>query len=203
VTLKGRSMTFDRPQTLLVVAMRDCKVVFTETENQVTQSFSKPNKWSKKTQSNLTTGSFTHANVWFNGIRQVVPVCSPTEYMLPWAHWSPNPKRHLDQLSRFCAGPCSVPTLYNFPPLPLKIAHSYGIWTASKKWFLGLPKSSTQTAFWLIQPFLQGSLLWRDRSRDNASAYIVLRCGLKTVFSLYAKGRFWFQILTWRCLIAS
>jgi len=29
-------------------------------------------------------------------------IWTPIEYMVPWAHPSPQPKRHLDRLSRFC-----------------------------------------------------------------------------------------------------
>ena len=53
-------------------------------------------------QNNLTTGRIAAAYGRFSGIRQVAPVCTPTQYMLPWALPSPNTKRHLDRLSHFC-----------------------------------------------------------------------------------------------------
>jgi len=40
-------------------------------------------------QSNLTTGRIAAVHVRFNGFRQVVPVCTTTQYMLPWANPSP------------------------------------------------------------------------------------------------------------------
>ena len=48
--------------------------------------------------------------------------------MVYCAHPSPQPKRHLDQFSRFCTAYCSVPILYNgltLPPskLPLPMGH--------------------------------------------------------------------------------
>ena len=53
------------------------------------------NKWSG--QSNLTKGHITATHGRFTGIRQVALV-----YLLPWAHLSPQPKRHLQLFSHFC-----------------------------------------------------------------------------------------------------
>ena len=61
-------------------------------------------------------------------------------FMVPWAHPSLQPKRHLDRFSRFFhSSPQSVSTLYNvllLPP-PSKLALPIGIWTSSNTWFLG------------------------------------------------------------------
>jgi len=53
-------------------------------------------------QSNLTTGRIAATHGQFNGICQVVPVVTPTYYVLPGAHPSPSPKLHIDWFSRFC-----------------------------------------------------------------------------------------------------
>ena len=45
------------------------------------------------------------------------------EPVLPLAHRSPQPKRHLDWFSRFCTDDRKVPAIrYNGTPLPLKTA---------------------------------------------------------------------------------
>jgi len=63
-----------------------------------------------------------------------VQSCSPgganmtaTQYMLPWTHPSPHPKRHLDRFNRFCTahGKESLYFTTGFPS-PLKIAPSLG-----------------------------------------------------------------------------
>ena len=36
--------------------------------------------------STLTTGRIATTCEWFSGIRHVAPVCTTTQYMLPWAH---------------------------------------------------------------------------------------------------------------------
>jgi len=51
-------------------------------------------------QSNLTTGRIAAAHGRFIGIRQVRQ-CAP-DSILPWAHQSPNRKRHLDRFSHLC-----------------------------------------------------------------------------------------------------
>ena len=58
--------------------------------------------------------------------------------MLPKAHQSPNPKRHLDRFSRFCTAH-GRESLYFIqrPPLPLKFAISHGgSEPPSNTWFL-------------------------------------------------------------------
>ena len=52
---------------------------------------------------NLTKGRIAAAHGRFSRIRQVAPMFTSTYYMLPWAHPSPCPKRHLDWFSRFCS----------------------------------------------------------------------------------------------------
>jgi len=48
----------------------------------------------------LTIGRIAAAHEWFNDIRQLAPVCTPTYYMLPWGHPSQNLKRHRDRFGR-------------------------------------------------------------------------------------------------------
>jgi len=59
----------------------------------------------------------------------------PHLYVVPWAHPSPQPERHLDRFSRFCT--CSsrqrVPKLYSGPPpSPESWPFAWGIWTPSQ-----------------------------------------------------------------------
>ena len=64
--------------------------------------------------------------------------------------------------------PKSVPILYNRMPFPLKIAPFHGVSEPHlNTWFLGRPKSSTQTASRLVQPFLQGSLEWQTGRQND------------------------------------
>ena len=99
----------------------------------------------------------------------------PPSNTIPTAHPSPQPKRHPYRFSRlrtddrrvsliifFTMGrPCSPKNL----PLPMG-----GSGPPSNTWFLGPPKSSTQTAARSVQPFLQGSLVWQtDRPTDHAT----------------------------------
>jgi len=80
----------------------------------------------------------------------------PIKYMLPWAHPSPQPKRHLDWFSPFLHRPRqSVTILYNGLPLsPVKITPSHGdldLYLIHGS--LGPPESSTQTASGLVGRF--------------------------------------------------
>ena len=80
----------------------------------------------------------------------------PIKYMLSWAHPSPQPKRHLDQLNRFAGftaeHPCTAQWAAPFPPklpLPMGDLDPHLIHAS-----LGPPESSTQTAARSVQPFL-------------------------------------------------
>ena len=59
--------------------------------------------------------------------------------MMPWAHASPQPKRHLDRFSRVCTDDRGVSLYFTMVCLfPLKIAPSHvGIWTSCNTWFIG------------------------------------------------------------------
>jgi len=59
------------------------------------------------------------------------------EPVLPLAHRSPQPKRHLDWFSRFCTDDRKVPAIrYNGTPLPLKTAPFHGgCGLPSNTWF--------------------------------------------------------------------
>ena len=86
----------------------------------------------------------------------------PPSNTIPTAHPSPQPKQHLDRFSRFCTDDCRMSLYFTtgcpFPPSKLPLPTG-GIWIPSNTWFLGPPKSSTQTASQSVQPFLQGSLV--------------------------------------------
>ena len=60
--------------------------------------------------------------------------------MLPWAHSSPDPKRHLDRFSHFCTAHRRVCLYLYFimaaPPSQNR-PFSWGIWTPSNTWFPG------------------------------------------------------------------
>jgi len=79
------------------------------------------------------------------------------------AHPSPQPKRHLDQFSRFCTDDRSVSLYFAMErhflhwkfPLPTGNLDPHLIHGS-----LGSAESSTQKASWSVQPFLQGWLVW-------------------------------------------
>ena len=80
--------------------------------------------------------------------------------MLPWAHPSPNPKRHLDRFSRFCIAH-GIEFLYFTTGCPyplLKIAPSHSVGSGLRHDSLGPPEFSTQTGSRSVQPFLYSSL---------------------------------------------
>ena len=60
-------------------------------------------------QINLTQGRMATVDRWFNHVRQVASMCPPhwphlantIDLVLPSAHQSPQPKRQIDQFSRF------------------------------------------------------------------------------------------------------
>jgi len=83
--------------------------------------------------------------------------------MVSWAHPSLHPKWHVDRFSRFCTAHRKVShyfTMCRYVPLPkcpfllgyrvLHLTHGTD----------GLPKSSSQTAFRSVQPFLYGSQIF-------------------------------------------
>ena len=78
----------------------------------------------------------------------------------------PQPKRHLDQFSRFCTDDRRVSLYFTmgrpFSP-PSKCPFSIGdVDLYLIHGYLGLPKSSTQMASRSVQPFLHGSLVTSD-----------------------------------------
>jgi len=55
----------------------------------------------------------------------------PIQYMIPWAHPSPQPKWHVEWFSRFCTDDCSVSLYFAMGrPSPSKLPFPWGIWTA-------------------------------------------------------------------------
>ena len=71
--------------------------------------------------------------------------------MVPWAHQTWRPIRHLDQFIL-----CSA-ALYNGPPFPLKITRSYGASRPLSNNSLGLSERIAPTTSRLDQPFLHSS----------------------------------------------
>jgi len=87
----------------------------------------------------------------------------PIKHMIPWAHSSPQPKRHLDRFSRFRTGDRRMSLYLQWDVLsPSKLPLPMGdLDPHLMHGSLGSPESSTQTASWSVQPFLQGSLVWQ------------------------------------------
>jgi len=87
-------------------------------------------------QRNLTQGHIATADGWFNRIRQVVPMCHPmtahwrhvakTTKLVHLSHPIPQPKRQVDQLSRFPTAHDRKSLYFTMgTPLP-KTAHFHG-----------------------------------------------------------------------------
>jgi len=83
--------------------------------------------------------------------------------MLPCAHLSPQPKRHLDRFSHFCTAHHRVSLYIRVGrPFPLKVDPFYGDLDPHLiHGFVGPPESSTQMTSRSVDPFLQCSLLWQ------------------------------------------
>jgi len=98
-------------------------------------------------QSNLTTGHIAATHGQFNGIRQVVPVVTPTYYVLAGAHPSPCPKLHLDWFSRFCTARGIVSLYFTMgrPFSPLKFLFPMGMF--------GSPSNMVQCAHPSPEPY--------------------------------------------------
>ena len=82
--------------------------------------------------------------------------------MIPWAHPSPQPKRHHNRFSRFLhSSPQSVPIFYNEPPLPFpqNCLFPRAMWTPSNTWFLELTQilNLNLNHISIVQPFLHTS----------------------------------------------
>jgi len=86
----------------------------------------------------------------------------PNQYVIPWAHLSPQCKWHLRWFIRFCTAHHRVLHFTIGHPFPLTIAPSHGV--SGPHLIHGSlcpPKSSTQTSSWSVELSLQGSLLWQ------------------------------------------
>jgi len=103
----------------------------------------------------------------FNGIRHVAPVCTPP--MFPWAHPSPNDKRHLDQFSSFYTAHGRESQYFTTGrrfPSNLRLPMG-GSGPPSIIWFLGSLEYSTQTASRSIQPFCRAHYCDRPTDRQT------------------------------------
>ena len=96
---------------------------------------------------------------------------------IPTAHLSPQPKLHLSWFSRFCTDDRRVSIYFTMGrPFPPKIAPSHGVsGRLSNIWFPGPspPKSSTQTASWSVELYLQGSLVWQTDRQTDRPCYLL------------------------------
>ena len=130
-------------------------------------------------QSNLTQDRIAATDGWFNRIRHVAPICPYGRHTgATWwirlnlcflqPTWVHNPNGKSIGSAVFAQLMAESPYTLHFILFPLKIALSNG---GSGHYLIhrdvGPPKSSTQTASWSVQPFLQGSLVWQtDRPTD-------------------------------------
>ena len=124
------------------------------------------NQWTKMVKVIWQKGRIAAARGRFNVIRQMAPVCIPpnTCFLGPTMSKSQTTSRAV-QLS-FCKAhgreSVYITTGCSFAP------SDAGIWTPLiHGCCFDPPESSTQTASRLVQPFLQGSILWQtDRQKD-------------------------------------
>jgi len=103
--------------------------------------------------------------------------------MLPWAHPSPYPKRHLDRFSHFC-------TAYSRRSLYFTMGRTFPPQNCPRAWgsphiihgSLGPPESTYDTTCQSVQPFLQGSRSGQTDKPTKQTRYSIcnnrLRCGL-------------------------
>jgi len=104
----------------------------------------------------LTTGRLAAAHGWFTGILKMAPVLSPnTCFRGPTGDQIPN---SISIGSAVCTAHHRVSLYFTMGhSSPLKIAPSHGDLDSHLIYmFLGPTESSTQTASWSVQPFLQG-----------------------------------------------
>jgi len=114
--------------------------------------------------------------------------------MIPWAHPSPQPKRHLDRFSGFCRDDRRVILYFIMgrpspPKLPIPMG---GCGPTSNTWFPGSTRVLNLNGIYLdrFSRFLQGSLVWQTERQTDRPRYSVGnnrphlptyygRCGLK------------------------
>jgi len=146
-------------------------------------------------QSNLTQGRVAAAHGRFSRICQVAPIC--TSYtqstkmvamatplsicglpsnMIPWAHRSPQPKRHLDRFSRFCTAHRRVSLYFAIGLLfPLKIVPSHGgSGTPSNTWFPGPTRVRNPNGISIGSAVFAGLTSVTDRPTDHATRSITI-----------------------------
>jgi len=118
--------------------------------------------------------------------------------MIPWAHPSPQPKRHLDLFNRFCTDDCRVSLNFTMgrPFPPQNCPFPRGIWSPFNTWFPGPTRVLNPDGISIGLVVFAGPLVWQtDRQTDHdtrsvtigriyAGLYVVLRCGLKLRKSL-------------------
>ena len=125
---------------------------------------------------------------WHSNIPQ--HLWTPIQNMISTVHPSPLPKRHLDRFSHFCTDDCRMFLYFTMgrPSISKLPLPNRGSGAQSNTCSLGPPKSSTEMASRSVQPFLQGSLVWRTavgrwysvgNNTPHLSTYTVLWCSLK------------------------
>jgi len=116
--------------------------------------------------SNLTLGRIAATHGRLNCIRQMAPMCTPfsthRSASAPYQRTgtAPSPLSYFEYFDRRT---CPVMSLAcPFSPSKLSL------------YVLGPPESTSQTASWSVQPFLQGSRSWQtDRQTDHVWRYFV------------------------------
>jgi len=99
--------------------------------------------------------------------------------MIPWAHPSPQTKRHLYQFSRFCTDDRRVSLYFTmghpFPPskLPLPMG---GSGPPSNTWFRGLTCVLNPNGIWISSAVLPKLTSVTDRPTDHATRLVTIEC---------------------------
>jgi len=90
----------------------------------------------------------------------------PRLIMVPWAHPSPRPKRHLNRFCRFrnANGRASLYFIMGCPFFPVIAASHVDIWTPSNAWFLEPTRAESPK---LLSRFIRAQAQEYDRQTDR------------------------------------
>jgi len=93
----------------------------------------------------------------------------PPSNTIPWAHSSPQPKRHLDRFSCYRTGTADCPyTLqWGTPFAPQNRPFPWGIWTPSNTWFTGLTRVLNPNGISIGAAVFAGLTNVTDRQTDR------------------------------------
>jgi len=112
-------------------------------------------------QSNLTQGRIAAAHERFSHIRQVVPMCTPSSppQSASAPYWCCSLVSRFEYIDRRTSlGTATYPS-----KLPFMCGDLNPVWYVS----LGTPESTSKMTSQLVEPFLQGSLLWQTNTQTG------------------------------------